>query len=436
MNAALNLSTPLPFALPNTQARLALPSSSPYKPFPENSALQAAALPFATTAPSFPSSAETTLTQTPLTQTPPTAPVHQHHHEAQPAKGLTLQKAYNIGSALTLTQLVDKLPVPAWAASSALISRDPRLYAKLGLGLFAVNQTNQALGWAPPPLALAVETSAVIHMLMLGVGKKSLLTYALMLPLILTSVAATQGAHSLAEKYMKQRPNWDEKTKTALDLGSRLLVAGVALGASIAVFPRLYLQAAKHHWLGAEEAKQAIERLTFVAGTPEAKTYLKSLGNAHHRDAVAKSKSLLQGLEADIAKLTQPLQQLVRQLKPEVQGLGQNTAQDFKHFAQVRHLVSDSDKTLQLGLAEKSWQEAPLKRLHDIAVHQLEKHQPIPFFKTPFFSLLGTQGAAITCYNGCCVGSLFCLADVADMAAVAINNLTPKAASPKNRTST
>jgi hypothetical protein len=364
---------------------------------------------------------------------PATAPVHQHHHEESPVKGLTLQRAYNIGSALTLTQLVGKLPVPKWAATSALLSRDPRLYAKVGLGLFAVNQTNQALGLAPPPLVLAVETSAVIHMLMLGASKKSLLTYALMLPLILGSVAATQGTHALVEKHLKQRPSWDEKTKTAVDLGSRLLVAGLALGGSIALFPRLYLQAAKQHWFGVDEAKQAIERLTFVAGTPEAKAYLQSLGNAHHRDAVARSKKVLLGLEAEANKLSEPMKHLLERLKPEVKGLGQNTAQDFKHFTQVRQLVKQADQELNLGFAEKSWNEAPLKRLHDIAVHQLEKHQPIPFFKTPFFSLLGTQGAAITCYNGCCVGSLFCLADVADMAAVAINNLTPKTSASKSQ---
>lgn len=356
--------------------------------------------------------------------------------------------------------------------SSALLSADPRQLGKTILGIFAVKKLNKALGWENPPgWATAVETAVIVHTLMLGFSRKNLGHFVLILPLLLSSVGLMNVMQKTAGQWAEQnRPQWDDKQKERLKLSARLITTIASIGVGLMVYPKLFMQISKRSLLKplmGEKAAQEMRDLSYrylveSKGTPEAKLLLKSRVKnnvpaafkglpsvehtiKHHQSVVHSigqyhditeavlnhqvegNTAIQKAIKASSYRFdfndvlafskthnTSPedkrlIQQVLDELQPIEKHLGQGTfGQDYEHFQAIKSTMAKHRHDIKK--LDPRWQYF-LHCLHYCADHQLG-HQPR---KIPFFTMLGAEGAAMTCTNGCCVGSVWCWADLADL---------------------
>jgi hypothetical protein len=101
-----------------------------------------------------------------------------------------------LGVALLLHRL------PARPSSFSLLSSDWKDWARLGLGVKAVDETNKAGGWTPPPWLLALQTVTVLAPLTHGVLNPK--AYKQLPLLALTVPALVEGTHRLSEVATQQ----------------------------------------------------------------------------------------------------------------------------------------------------------------------------------------------------------------------------------------
>lgn len=379
-----------------------------------------------------------------------------NYQEGQASSQLGREQLYtglrSLG-ALGLAAATDALPAPKQAASQALIPTDVRAWAKVGLGLYATQQFNQLTGIQLPTWGLALENAAVIHGLMMGLNRRSVVSFGLMLPIILGSVGLMHLAHHGVDSYLDRHPDLPRKGRTALEIATKAAVTLTAIGAGLTIFPRLHLSAAKRGWFG--KSPQALKlqenALNFfrqMKGTKEAEAFLNSSAEAshgmatHHRDAIHLIKRRLQELKAGGAnRLLEEhpeTKRLWEAIQARVPKLGNTVREDYEHLGALKALKEEVSEPLDALLQKHNsgLLNTSLKNLLNAAEHQLG-HAPKPKSEAlkahPFFQLLDTSGktsaaanqglATFTCANGCCTGSLLCLADVADLFTTLWTNL-------------
>ena len=361
-------------------------------------------------------------------------------------------------------------------ASSALLSPDPRQFLRAGLGVFAVNRFNKAMGWEPPSWLVGLETVGVVHTLMLGFQRQQLPHLILTAPLVLGSVLLNRAGNEQLEKVL-DKTQLSAGQKEAVSFGSKLLTMAATLGVALAIYPKVFFQMAKHEGgpikvlldKGSRAALKdnAYKMLTQLEKTPESLRLmaakvknslphefqgLNSIADwsHHHKGAVKTVRYHLHGLEnalkgevdehflshfdaldakaisTDKLKAWTQHSHIPDAEKQTVLGwleqinaksLGQGTyGEDYQILNRFVDLLEANREQIK-GLHPNT-QHLLSSAYHD-AKHQLG-HQPR---KIPFITLFASQGAAMTCANGCCFGSAFCWADLADMVSSAFHGL-------------
>jgi hypothetical protein len=139
----------------------------------------------------------------------------------------------SVGVALLLHRL------PARPSSFSLLSSDWKDWARLGLGVKAVDETNKAGDWTPPPWLLALQTVTVLAPLTHGVLNPK--AYKQLPLLALTVPALVEGTHRLSDISKHQLeahpevpiPKW--MPATLIPLAST--IAGIVLLRSVVKTP-------------------------------------------------------------------------------------------------------------------------------------------------------------------------------------------------------
>lgn len=159
------------------------------------------------------------------------------------------------GTGMLLHRLPQRMPLDGW---KTILPADWKVWARVFLGLGAVQKTNQALDWHLPPWLSALETIAVVNPLAAGFSVNNLKQTAIMAPLVM---AVVQGAHVVSQKAEKPaRENFGIPT-LATQLG---LTSLTGLGAML-IYPPIYKAIAKSGVLGKDLKQKAAESASAFA---------------------------------------------------------------------------------------------------------------------------------------------------------------------------
>jgi hypothetical protein len=221
----------------------------------------------------------TDVVRMPALPQPPTPPVLNLSPQ-RPLMGQTQpapDRAKHLALAAGLLTIGWLLRRPEFSHESSFkyISSKPADWAKIGLGVAAVNQFNQAFGWKPPAWLSAIETAAIINPMLLpsGFSRRSAMQTLIMAPLIALIVLGTGYLNKnviepLNEKYHLPAP----LTRLGLTIGM------LALG--VRVYPQIYEKAATTGLMG-QEAKILVEKASTQALTGDSMAVCSTCGGNH-----------------------------------------------------------------------------------------------------------------------------------------------------------
>ncbi|MDX2084577.1 MAG: hypothetical protein SFZ03_04230 [Candidatus Melainabacteria bacterium] len=138
-----------------------------------------------------------------------------------------------VAALLVLTgMLTHQLPAIAPKVGKTWMPVDWKPYARIGLGIAAVHELNQALGWKPPPWLGALEAVGVINPLALGLSVGTVAQGVVMAPLVAGTVQLSQKLCQALDHRLEGRnvPPWVPRLGVSLGLS--------AVG--MAVYPKLF----------------------------------------------------------------------------------------------------------------------------------------------------------------------------------------------------
>lgn len=118
------------------------------------------------------------------------------------------------------------------AGSKFLLPPDWKSWARVGLGIGAVSQLNQGIGWKPPAWVTGVMSAAVITPMTLHFKKSAGLTFLLIAPLVAASVQASQWMNKAFTRDLKQQwkvPEPISQLLISLGVGGLGIVSAMAL---------------------------------------------------------------------------------------------------------------------------------------------------------------------------------------------------------------
>ncbi len=93
------------------------------------------------------------------------------------------------------------------AVAQTFLPSDPRIWAKIGLGIAGLNQANKALNWSPPPWLGAFMNVVVMAGLMTGFTRSSAMTIAFVGPWLAALVQGTHFADKKLEAPLQEKFN-------------------------------------------------------------------------------------------------------------------------------------------------------------------------------------------------------------------------------------
>jgi hypothetical protein len=164
--------------------------------------------------------------------------------------------------------LLHRLPAHAAEKEFALFPKDWKHWARLLLGLGAVNHINKGMNWNPPPWLQAAETVLVLHPITSGITKRSIGQLAFTLPYVVAIVEANillgKGYLWAKERFtgQKQDPNQPDTWDSLLFK----LASSVAFAAAgVKAYPKLYEEIGKTGILGQANKKHAMDLSSGVA---------------------------------------------------------------------------------------------------------------------------------------------------------------------------
>lgn len=317
---------------------------------------------------------------------------------------------------------------------------------------------------------------------LLGSVGKMAAHFSFMAPILLASVALNQGVSGWVDKvFAKKQPLQDNSFNQSnsrwpgvAKLGVKIAVAGATVAGSLFAYPRLWslaggLRLGGFHpykaLFGGPAAKEVTEMLAKRLNTKEATAFLagevsfsKEMAAmlAHHQQDVKGLQALLPQLKYQqwlehlktvpasaplkaeqlkgwvpshaLTPVLEKVEAALNQLSHTVENNGvKRNMERLLEAAQVWDPAVENHALLKTpGFWRKLLVEEP-RSLNRQLIHALS-HNPLPKEQVPFYgSLFASSGAtAVTCANGCCAGSVLCLADVADMLVALWNTLAGK----------
>lgn len=185
---------------------------------------------------------------------------HVHTHAVAQNEGLQRLKHVAVATGLLGTALLThRLPGKIRPGSAFLLTPDPKVWARVFLGVGAAQQINKALDIKPPPWLNAIETVAILHPLMVGFSKNYPLEVGVMAPMV-------AGVVTLANWLTKQSAEPLKEQAGIPPLATRMAISiGLTL-ASLAVFPKAINLIAKTGILGAVAKETALQGKNVVLG--------------------------------------------------------------------------------------------------------------------------------------------------------------------------
>jgi len=177
-------------------------------------------------------------------------PVCRVHPDKKPSlpQGLATVAGY-MGAGFLLHKLPPRLPKDGL---KTMLPADWKVWAKVLLGIAAVQKLNQTISWKPAPWLGALEAVSIINPIAVGISKNNLIQMGVMAPVVAVVV---QAASSLQKKIA---PPLEEKYGTPPVL-TRLGIS-LALGVgSLIAYPFIYRRIAGSGILGKELKDQALE---------------------------------------------------------------------------------------------------------------------------------------------------------------------------------
>jgi hypothetical protein len=185
-----------------------------------------------------------------ILQNPCPDPICKVHPDKRTAllPGLAAVTGY-IGAGFLLHQLPPRLPKDGM---KTLLPADWKVWARVILGIAAVQKLNQTINWKPPPWLGALEAVAIVNPIAVGVTKHNLIQMGVMAPVIASVV---QLANTLQKKISKPLQDRYDTPPVLVRLGLSL-----ALGiGSLIAYPFIYKRIATSGVLGKELKDQAME---------------------------------------------------------------------------------------------------------------------------------------------------------------------------------
>jgi|GEM_PF-3072532 len=177
-------------------------------------------------------------------------PVCKAHPDKKPKliPGLATVASY-VGAGFLLHKLPARLPKDGL---KTMLPADWKVWAKVGLGIAAVQKLNQTISWKPPPWLGALEAVSIINPIAVGISKNNLIQMGVMAPVVAIVV---QAASSLQKKIA---PSLQDKygTPPVLTRLGLSLVLGIG---SLVAYPFIYRRIASSGMLGKELKDQALE---------------------------------------------------------------------------------------------------------------------------------------------------------------------------------
>ncbi|MBY0402310.1 MAG: hypothetical protein K2X66_00285 [Cyanobacteria bacterium] len=178
---------------------------------------------------------------------------HQHETQAAPQKGMQRVKSLAIAGGLIATGLLlHRLP-KAESKTIHMLSSDWKDWARIVLGIGAVQKINEGMNWKPPAWLSAIEAVAVMNPIANGFNMKSFTQIAVMGPLLapivqLSSWINNKGIPKLKENF--NIPTWIPRTV--------MTVGMVFVGFKL--YPQVYNRIAESGILG-NAAKEEVKSL-------------------------------------------------------------------------------------------------------------------------------------------------------------------------------
>jgi hypothetical protein len=163
---------------------------------------------------------------------PPPAKKPKHPVTLLP-NGLNVPELLGAAGLFTAGMLTHQLPARAVPGVKRLLPTDPKVWARVILGILAVNKLNKALDWQPPPWLGGVEAVAVITPLAMKFNKASLKQAALLAPLVGAVVQAASWLNSKASEPLHEKfsiPPFVTRMTIALGMALAGLKASKLLG--------------------------------------------------------------------------------------------------------------------------------------------------------------------------------------------------------------
>jgi len=186
----------------------------------------------------------------PQNENPCPDPFCRAHPDQKPKliPGLATVAGY-VGAGFLLHKLPPRLPKDGM---KTMLPADWKVWAKVGLGIAAVQKLNQTIGWKPPPWLGALEAVSIINPIAVGISKHNLIQMGVMAPVVALVV---QAASTLQKKIA---PPLQEKygTPPVLTRLGLSLVLGIG---SLVAYPFIYRRIATSGLLGKALKEKALE---------------------------------------------------------------------------------------------------------------------------------------------------------------------------------